>query len=237
MHNHYIIMAHMNYTFHSGDMMASMAGNTEHSYRPGMGRVDISRGTGSAGVGAGANVPRAFPSSGLPLPAAHIVGDKIPADTYERALPYRDPLRGNWEETVLSRAFFCDRNVEILQNGIRAGVYSLSNGQYTVGKQDEDQLRTIMRSVFIQNAKHIGVDIAGGGGIGGSSDEDAKEKIRGQIEQLNRLVLDYAVRQVYGEAEGYMKYKHDVSNMYEPISHPIMSRPNDKQLEYKRWFK
>ena len=60
--------------------------------------------------------------------------------------------------------------------------------------------------------------------------------IPAQIAALNKLVLDYAVRQVYGEAEGYMKYKRDVSTMYCPIAPPVMSTTNDKQLLLKKWF-
>ena len=33
-----------------------------------------------------------------------------------------------------------------------------------------------------------------------------------------------------------MKYKYDVSNMYEPIARPILSKTNDKQLLLKKWF-
>ena len=35
---------------------------------------------------------------------------------------YRDPLTGILEESTLSKVFFCAENVQILQNGLRAGV-------------------------------------------------------------------------------------------------------------------
>jgi hypothetical protein len=57
-----------------------------------------------------------------------------------------------------------------------------------------------------------------------------------QIEALNKMVLEYAVPQVYGEAEGYMKYRLDASTLAVPIAHPVMSKVNDKQLELKPWF-
>ena len=36
---------------------------------------------------------------------------------------YADAMNGNWENTQLSRSYFSPENQQILQNGIRAGVY------------------------------------------------------------------------------------------------------------------
>jgi len=140
--------------------------------------------------------------------------DRIPVETSA----YTDAMTGNWYDTALSSAFFSGANVQILQNGLRAGVYRLSKGQFLIGPQNADELKTVMRSVFLQYSRNDVNDIPG------------------QIAQLNKLVLDYAVRQVYGEAEGYMKYKRDVSTMYCPIAPPVMSKTNDKQLILKKWF-
>jgi hypothetical protein len=57
-----------------------------------------------------------------------------------------------------------------------------------------------------------------------------------QIHKLNLLVLEYAINQVYGEAEGYIKYKRDASTLVVPMAHPVMAVTNDKQLELKPWF-
>ena len=143
--------------------------------------------------------------------------DRIPVGVND--FDYRgDAMKGNWYRTQLSDTFFSPQNVQILQNGIRAGVYKMSGGQYVIGQQSEDELRIVMRSIFLQYSQNLPTNI--------------KE----QIARLNKFVLDYAVRQVYGEAQGYMKYKYDVSNMYEPIARPILSKTNDKQLLLKKWF-
>jgi hypothetical protein len=49
-------------------------------------------------------------------------------------------------------------------------------------------------------------------------------------------VLKYTIHQVYGEAEGYMKYKTDASTLVVPLAMPVLSYSNDKQLELKPWF-
>jgi len=144
------------------------------------------------------------------------MSDRIPINSTKYS--YRDAMNGNWYDTELSKAFFSGINIQIIQNGIRAGVYNKSNHQYIVGEQSLDELQIIMRSIFLQNSKNLCEDIPG------------------QINDLNQIVLKYAINQVYGEADGYMKYKRDASTLVVPIAMPIMSSTNDKQLELKKWF-
>lgn len=132
---------------------------------------------------------------------------------------YDDAVTGNWEDTNLSRAFFSKKNIEIIQNGIRAGVYSLSNGRYNVGPQDETNLKVIMRSIFLQNASNF------------------PDFITEQIVTLNKLVLQYCIKDVYNEAEAYLKYKNDVSNLAVPMKRPaFVSNKGDKVLELKQFM-
>jgi len=141
--------------------------------------------------------------------------DKIPAN---QCATFRNPTEGLWDDTKLSNVFFSNANIQIIQNGIRAGVFKRSNGQYTIGQQDCDSLKIIMRSVFLQNAIN------------------KPTNIRGQIEQLNNIVLNYCIQQVYSEAQGYMKYLDDASTLVVPLSNPMMESTYDKQLELKPWF-
>jgi len=141
--------------------------------------------------------------------------DRIPIN---QCSSFRDAMTGNWNNTPLSDAFFGSGNMKIVQNGIRAGVYKRSNGQYVIGEQNGDELKIIMRSMFLQYSKNLAIDIPG------------------QIQKLNEYVLNYAVNQVYGEADGYMKYKRDASTLVVPLSTPILTYSNDKQLELKPWF-
>ena len=141
--------------------------------------------------------------------------DKIPI---EEMASLRNPTMGIWMDTVLSQAFFSRDNLQIIQNGIRAGVYRRSNQQYVIAPQDPENIQIIARSVFLQHAKNM--------------DENVTE----QIEAMNRMVIDYCVKQVYSEAQGYIKYVVDASTLVTPIAHPVMSSMNDRQLEMKSWF-
>jgi hypothetical protein len=142
--------------------------------------------------------------------------DKIPAN---QCATFREPTLGQWDETPLSKAYFSKENIQIIQNGIRAGVYQKSNKQYVVSPQDCDTLKIIMRSVFLQHAAN------------------QARNLSGQIEELNKIVLDYCIYHVYAEAQSYMKYLHDVSTLAVPMASPVVESQRDK-YDYKmpNWF-
>ena len=141
--------------------------------------------------------------------------DKIPVD---KPTSFTDALNGNWEDSNLSRAFFSSQNISIIQNGIRAGVFEKSKNQYVIANQDLDTIKIIMRSVYLQNSTNN------------------PDHITTQITKLNNIVVGYCVKHIYSEAQGYLQYKRDVSNMYIPISHPVKADVDDKTLELKPWF-
>jgi len=130
---------------------------------------------------------------------------------------YREALTGTWESNVLAQVYFSEGNIQILQNGIRAGVYNSSNQQFVIPPQNIDTLKIIMRSIYMQYAEHYSNDITG------------------QVERLNQLVLDYAIPTVYNEAVGYIKYCQDQSSLVVPLEIPRHHDREYKQLELKPW--
>jgi hypothetical protein len=141
--------------------------------------------------------------------------DKIPINTNTN---YQNVLAGNFERSRLSDAFFSNANIQIIQNGIRKGVYDKSNQKLLVDNQPQDVVVTIMRSIYLQNSKNLDTNISK------------------QIQELNTLVLNFSVNNVYNEAVSYMNYKRDSSTMHIPMSAPIYSNKTNKTLEQKRWF-
>ena len=142
--------------------------------------------------------------------------DKIPAN---QCVTFREPTLGQWDETQLSKAYFSKENIQIIQNGIRLGVYQKSNNQYVVAPQDCDALKIIMRSVFLQHATN------------------QIQNIPGQIFQLNKIVLDYCIYHVYSEAQSYIKFLQDVSTLAVPLSNPIVETQKDKNnYLMPKWF-
>lgn len=140
--------------------------------------------------------------------------DKIPA----KDTPYNDALCGIYYNTELSNLFFSVQNQDYLQDGIRYGVYNKSKGNFVIGKQDYDVLKTIMRSIFLTYSTN--------------SPKDIKQ----QIKSLNDRVLEYSIKSVYSEALQYKGYIKDITTLANPISHPVLARVNDKQLQEKPWI-
>ena len=134
-----------------------------------------------------------------------------------KATPYQEALNYTWETNTLSQLYFSAENIQILQNGIRAGVYALSGNKFIVGVPNVDTLKIIMRTTFLQYAEY-----------------DMKN-ITGEIQRLNDIVLDYAVNATYGEAVGYEKYREDQSTLVMPLDRELPHDRNYKQLELKNW--
>ena len=146
--------------------------------------------------------------------------DRIPACGKPTA--YRDAMVGNWYDTDLSNKFFSAANIELIQKKLISGVYEASNGQYVINKQPVDELKIIMRGTFLLHAQNL------------------PSNIIGQVRVLNEKVLDYAVPQVFGEAQGYLQYVVDSSTMYSGeaafMPPPTMASNRNKTLEFKSWF-
>ena len=142
--------------------------------------------------------------------------DKIPVG---KATPYNNALQGQQEKTLLSTVYFSKENIQIVHNSIRAGVHKKSNGRYIIGRQNVDTLKIIMRSIYLQHSLNKPCQITE------------------QIEGLNKLVVDYAVPQILGEVESYVKYKRDVSTLPIPMQRPAhMTTAGSNSLELKPFF-
>ena len=130
---------------------------------------------------------------------------------------FQDALNGIWDVTPLSNAFFSVQNQQIIQNGIRAGVYKLSNNKFVIAQQSDTDIKIVMRTMYL---KHC---------------ENRIGNIKEQIQELNQYVLNYCVPRVFGEAQGYINYLRDASTLVVPMAHPIYTATN-KTLEQKPWF-
>lgn len=140
--------------------------------------------------------------------------DKIP----QKETSFREALTGNWKENDLSCKFFSLENIRILNNAIIEGVKKQSNGQFTIGTQDQDELKIIMRAIYLENAKNLLTNIPE------------------QVTELNHLVLQYSIPQILSSMKSYAKYMYDITNMYTPMDRPIYSNVDDKTIEFKSWF-
>ena len=133
--------------------------------------------------------------------------DKIPIE--QKSTNYRNALTGNIEPNLLSKTYFSSGNILIIQHAIMAGVFKNSNSRFRIGYQDEDTLKIIMRSIFLQHSANLPTNITK------------------QVEDLNKLVIDYCIPQICSEAQGYITYKNDVSTLSVPLTRPVSTYSNN----------
>jgi hypothetical protein len=116
----------------------------------------------------------------------------------------QDSLRGIQQESILSKLFFHPKNVDIIQKQIIVNIFRRSDGSYLIEKQNETDLQIVMRSIFIQHARHM------------------PENIKEQIRELNYLVVDEVVPGIISEIKAYFGY---LERAFGPRQ--IMDRPEN----------
>lgn len=104
-------------------------------------------------------------------------------------------------ENPVSELFFSKHNIEILQQGLRYLVSKKT--KQVIDKQSENELLIIMRSIYLQYAKHMPYNIIS------------------QVKALNTKVLDYAVDKVSSEVKQYEDYKQHASTLPMPLEHAV----------------
>lgn len=149
-----------------------------------------------------------------PIGPAFGFADRIPL---KPCLSYREALTGQQENSLLSCTYFSDTNIQSLQNHIRQGVYERSNGNFKIGEQDCDELKIIMRAIFLEHSNNL------------------PTRIDDQIKVLNQKVLYFSIDQVYQSALSYLKYIRDASTIAVPIPHSVNTSPQTNTLELGRF--
>jgi hypothetical protein len=132
-----------------------------------------------------------------------------------KATDFYNALQGNLQDSTLSLAFFSKENVQIIQNGVRAGVYEKSEKKFVIPPPNIDSLHIIMRSTFLQYSENSDINITG------------------QIQKLNKIVIDYTVKELYSASVFHLNYLQDQSNLPVPLEQPLNHDRNYKQLEIK----
>jgi len=126
-----------------------------------------------------------------------------PYDLYKDSSKYQDTnvslISNIVVPNAVSRTFFSNDNVERIQRQIITEVYNKSQKQ--ISKQSYQELQIIMKSIYLQYSKNLSKDI------------------EGQVQLLNKYVIDECVRIVIPNVLQYKKYIEDITS---PI--PVMPR-------------
>jgi len=140
--------------------------------------------------------------------------EQIPLDDKTN---YFNATKYTFQPSELSNTYFSKENINKVHNDIKKKVYDLSQQKYVIDDQNMDVLKVIMRSIFLQYSKF------------------QFDNIKQQVDEMNVMVVDYSSNNIYGEIQGYLKYKKDASNMYTLMDRPVYLH-NDNSLELKNFF-
>ena len=140
--------------------------------------------------------------------------EQIPLDDKTN---YFNATKYIFQPSELTNTYFSKENINNVHNDIKKKVYELSQQKYVIDDQDMDTLKVIMRSIFLQYSKF------------------QFENIAQQVSHLNQMVIDSSSQTIFGEIQGYLKYKQDASSMYTLMERPVYLH-NDNSLELKRFF-
>lgn len=119
----------------------------------------------------------------------------------------------------LSCIFFSEQNINALQDGLRYRIWVETNGKYVIGRQSDQELKIIMRSIYYQHARNHPTNVVG------------------QVQELNGKVLEWTVPEVLSNLKQYEVFRKDASSLPTPMDRsPIMTSKGTRTLEIKSFF-
>jgi hypothetical protein len=114
--------------------------------------------------------------------------------------------------TPLNTLYFSDFNRDLVQRGIREKFKQLTG--IKIDYQNDDDVKTLMRYVFINNAgDHYG-------------------DVNGQVRAMNSIAIDTAVGQVKTGVAQYLSYLKDIDSTAIPMDRPVNTSLYGKKKNY-----
>ena len=104
-----------------------------------------------------------------------------------------EKLTGTFASNALSDLYFSQENIDYIQTQIISRIYEKTLKKHILGKQSEDELVIVMRSIYLQYGKN------------------QQSNLDMQINTLNEHVLDYCVDNVYTNLIQHFEYINDIT--------------------------
>jgi hypothetical protein len=105
--------------------------------------------------------------------------------------------------TEVSKVFFSLDNINLLQTGIRNKILNDTGGEINIGRQKDDELKIIMRSIYFQHGKN------------------RTENIKAQVLDLNTRVISWCVPEIISNVKQSKRYIEDISRMPVPLERSV----------------
>ena len=111
----------------------------------------------------------------------------------------RTAVSAIYESTPVQQHFFSSKNIEHIQQLIKYNVYTQSGNKHIIGRQDPNNLKIVMKSIYLQYGKNLNTNV------------------QEQVNTLNNYVLDYCVPNILSNIEMHLLYRKQVSNLPVPL--------------------
>jgi hypothetical protein len=105
-------------------------------------------------------------------------------------------------ETPLNTVFFSKSNIDVLQTEIQNQVFLMTGNKHRIDKQNEDDLKLIMRSYYLMF------------GLNSSN-------VSNDLKDLNSRVIGYASAKIFSELDFYLFYRKDIQDFAPQIANPV----------------
>jgi len=110
------------------------------------------------------------------------------------------------ESTPLNTIYFSESNLANLQAEIASAVLQMSGTKrYIIGPQSEADLKTVMRSYYLQYA------------------QNDPSRVSEELQLLNNRVIGWCANNILVEIEAYKYYRKDIEDFPAPIERPVMT--------------
>lgn len=103
----------------------------------------------------------------------------------------------------LNTVFFSESNIDQIQNQIIHQVSLMSGGKYKIDRQNDDDVKIVMRSYYLMFGKND------------------PNRVSEELQELNGRVVGYCAAKVYSEVDFHMFYRKDIEDFAPPIAAPM----------------
>jgi hypothetical protein len=103
----------------------------------------------------------------------------------------------------LNTVFFSESNIEQIQNQIIKQVSLMSGGKYNIDRQNDDDVKIVMRSYYLMFGKND------------------PNRVSEELQELNGRVVGYCAAKVYSEVDFHMFYRKDIEDFAPAIANPM----------------
>jgi hypothetical protein len=111
-----------------------------------------------------------------------------------------DIVKNIHETNPLAQAFFSKINIDYLQELIIQIIYKRSDCKWKISRQSDNELLTVMRSIYLQKAQHI------------------PDKVLEEVGDLNKQVLLDVIPRIASMIEQHLGFQRDSGTTYDPFS-------------------